>query len=87
MPGERRRLYRRVAIAAIDAVVGDVVLVAEGNGLFFDYMDVRDIPATVHRVGEGNRARRVPRTAAARLIFEMLFALRWKSWAIQISPV
>jgi hypothetical protein len=54
--GERGGLHRRVAIAAINAVVAHVVFVAKGNGLVFDYMDVRDIPTTVHRVGESDQS-------------------------------
>jgi hypothetical protein len=41
-----------MAVPAIDAVVGNVMLMAERDRLLFDYFDVRDIAATVHRVGK-----------------------------------
>jgi hypothetical protein len=42
-----------MAVPAIDAVIGDVMLVAEGDGLRFDHLNVGDVGAAVHRVGEG----------------------------------
>src|SRR5271170_3331236 len=39
-----------MTVAAVDAVVGDVMFMAEGNGLIFDYLDVRDVVTTVHRI-------------------------------------
>src|ERR1035438_2925319 len=56
--GEGRRLYRRVAVPAIDAVIGDVVLVAEGDGLRFDHLNVGDVGAAVHGVGESEESAR-----------------------------
>jgi hypothetical protein len=47
-----------VAIAAIDAVIGDMVLVAEGNGLRFDHLNVGDVGSTVHRVSESDEPSR-----------------------------
>jgi hypothetical protein len=45
-----------VTVAAIDAVVGDVMLVAERDGLLFDYLDVRDVVTTVHHVGKSEQS-------------------------------
>src|SRR6202158_2993670 len=50
--GDSGLLYRRMAVAAIDAVVGDVMLVAEGNGLFFDDLNIGDVGTPVHGVCE-----------------------------------
>jgi hypothetical protein len=54
--GERGCLYRGVTITAVDPVVADVMFMAEGYGLIFDYFDVRDVMTTVHRVGEGDQS-------------------------------
>jgi hypothetical protein len=45
-----------VTITAVDPVVADVMFVAEGYGLIFDYFDVRDVVTTVHRVGDSNQS-------------------------------
>src|SRR6266567_5286 len=45
-------LYRCVAVPAIDAIVGDVMFVAERNGLFFDDLNIGDVGAAVHGVRE-----------------------------------
>jgi hypothetical protein len=50
--GERGRLNGGVAIAAIDAVVAHMMLVAERNGLFFDDLNISDVVSTIHRVGK-----------------------------------
>ena len=53
-PGERRRLDGRVAVAAVDAVVADVMLVAERHGLL-DRIVLRSVVARVHAVDDGER--------------------------------
>lgn len=54
--GEGRRLNRSVAIAAIDAIVGHMVLVTEGYWLRFDDFNVGNVSAAVHGVGEGDES-------------------------------
>jgi hypothetical protein len=54
--GEGRRLHRGMAIAAIDAVIGHMVLVTEGDRLRFDDFNVGDVSAAVHGVGEGDES-------------------------------
>ena len=54
--GERGCFYRSMTITAVDPVVADVMFVAEGYGLVFNYFDVRDVMTTVHRVGESDQS-------------------------------
>src|SRR5579871_1301283 len=54
--GEGGRLNRGVAIPAIDPVVGNVMLVAEGDWLRFYNLNIRDVGAAVHRIREGDQA-------------------------------
>src|SRR5205085_8156144 len=55
---EGGRLNRGVAVAAIDAVVAHMMLVAERNGLFFDDLNIGDVVPTIHRVGKGEEQTR-----------------------------
>ena len=75
---ERRRLDRRVAVAAIDAVVGHVVQVAELDRLF-DVFVLRASRMTSARGPSpgGSRPPTSDRTPK-RLTFESVLALRWK---------
>ena len=50
--GEARRLYGRVAVAAVDAVAGDVALVAELQRLLARHVDLRDPRGAIDLVGE-----------------------------------
>ena len=63
---KRRRLDGCMTIPAIDAVVSDVMLMAEGNRLRLYHVDIRDVGAPVHGVGEGDQpARSKYRTSKA----------------------
>src|SRR5437879_5944 len=53
-PRYRRRFHRSMAVAAIEAVVTDVMLVTEGDGLIFSDSYIGDIGAAVHPVCEGD---------------------------------
>src|SRR5208282_130175 len=46
--GEARSLDRRVAIAAVNAESGDVMLVAEGHGLWLAHSSIGDVRRTLH---------------------------------------
>src|ERR1700680_3310760 len=52
--GERRSLHGCVTVAAINAVVAHMVLVAERDRLFLYNVNIGDVPAPVHRVGESD---------------------------------